>query len=146
MSGFYGGPRGASFEIKKTYDSYSTLQKVSSMKEEGLQNGDWVMISCPPGKVIFGNYQASLWQVTSTVDYPYEEKYSTITGSDNKLILRPEGGLFGIKINKDPYLYFRLINSGFGSNTTTGSGDELIIFGGSSTEGINAKGETLNES
>ena len=115
------------------------------MKEEGLQNGDWVMISCPPGKVIFGNYQASLWQVTSTVDYPYKEKYSTITGSDNKLILRPEGGLFGIKINKDPYLYFRLINSGFGSNTTTGSGDELIIFGGSSTEGINAKGETLNE-
>lgn len=143
MTGFYGGPRGASFEIKKTYDSFSDLYAVETIAGEGLQNGDWVMISCPPGKVIFGNYQASLWQVTSIIDYPYEESK---IDKDKKKILNPKTGvgLFGIKTN-DTYLYFRLINSGFGSNTQPGKEDELIIYGGSSTEGIAVQGGTLND-
>lgn len=104
MSGFYGGARGASFEIKKSYSSYDSLVQSANNGDalgvDQLKLGDWVCIDYPStaGFNVFLGYHGSLWQVCSTIDYP---DWEDLEGS--------------IKIgNDDIYLFFRLINKGFG--------------------------------
>ena len=112
MNSFYGGPKGASFEIKKIFNNYEELKNWEEYYTPNL--GDWVMISYLQESFdILQPYHSSLWQVSSKIDFPNWKQ-----NSEN------------IEINEG--LFFRLINRGFGSNYNT----TLVINGGSSTEGI----------
>ena len=71
------------------------------------------MISYPyEGLDMLLNYHASLWQVSSKIDFP--------NWNSNKENIEINNGLF-----------FRLINNGFGANYNS----IPVIWGGSSTEG-----------
>lgn len=118
MAGFYGGPKGSSFEIKKIYDSYESLKKAAeNFQGENLNLGDWVTIDYPEtsGFNMFLGYHSSLWQVCSTIDFPNWQQDS----QKNEKI-------------KDTNLFFRLINKGFGEGYT-GQNINVAMGGNAST-------------
>lgn len=117
MAGFYGGPRGASFEIKKIYNSYDSLKDAAqNFGIEGLHLGDWVTIDYPisSGFNIYLGYHSSLWQICSTFDFPNWDEFTENIGI------------------KGTNLFFRLINKGFGEGYG-GSSINVAMGGNAST-------------